>query len=133
MKYVFSNVFVFFLGICVTACSTHRADQGLPTSAMFVLLKESDVIAFKERAMHGDAEAAMRLSAHYEELGDESAYLGWLYIAATQNVGRAQYNLGYYNAHIYKNIPLARFWLQEASKNGMKREAESLLEELDGK
>lgn len=96
-------------------------------------LSGADLDSTIEKAMAGDAEAALRIYRHYE-LGkaDPVSAFPWLHIAANRGNVDAQYVMGYTYAYtgLFKNLALARFWLNEAARNGSPK-AKALLGELD--
>lgn len=132
MKFFFRNLFIFLWVVTITACSTIRVDHGEGvTSASAYLLNPADVAAFTKMAEHGDAEASFKLSNHYYASQDGNAGFLWQYIAASQKHPIAQYNMANFNFTVYRNVPLARFWLNEAAKNGLKKEYDYLSPILD--
>ncbi len=129
-------IFIFgvFLVLSVTACGLIVENERKPiTGASSFYLSYADLNAMKEKALSGDAKAAFRLYQHYA-LGKDDiiAAFPWLQIAANGNDPKAQYSLGYtyFFVNLFKNIELAKFWLNAASINGSIK-AKELLKEIN--
>lgn len=134
MKNIYFTILVILLTVNATACFAGGDNEMKPiTGASSFFLNKSDLKMLKEKALKGDAKAAYRVYQHYAlGKGDIISSFPWLQIAANGKDVSAQYVMGYTFIYVdvFKNIPLARYWLNEASRNGS-IEAKKLLKEID--
>jgi len=130
MKNILYNILGVFLVLSITACYMVGDNKMKPISgASSFYLSDADFNSTKEKALSGNAKAAFQIYKHYAMgKGDIISSFPWLQIAANGKDVDAQYTLGYTYAYVnlFKNIPLARFWLNEALKNGSIRAKELL-------
>lgn len=122
MKKIIYFIVGVLLASIITSCFSAGGIAMKPISgASSFYLDNADLDSLKEEALNGNARAAFRVYQHYAMgKGDIISSFPWLQIAATGNDVEAQYIMGYTYLHVdlFKNIPLARFWLNEALKNG---------------
>ena len=137
-KYIMKRFICIIIGIAIlsgmTSCTkiaNHKEEYLLPPTHF--QLSDSDLKTAEKKALEGDVKSAFKIYQHYS-FGkfDSISSFPWLQIAANGGHVVAQYNLGYIymNSGLFKNIYLARFWLEEAKKNGS-TEATGLLKELE--
>ena len=133
MKNISCIVLWIFLTLGATVCFSSGEVEMTPISgASNFYLNDVDLNSLKEKALSGNAKAALQVYQHYAMgKGDIISSFPWLQIAANRNDVDAQYIMGYTCVHVdlFKNIPLAKFWLNEASRNGSIRAKELLKEE----
>lgn len=125
--------FIGFLVLNLGACLSTRADDPKPIAgASTFYLDSAELNSLRDKALNGDAGAALSIYQHYDfAKGDSISAFPWLQIAANRDNADAQYAMDYTCLYvsIVKNIQLARYWLRRASENGSV-EATALLREL---
>ncbi len=101
-----------------------------PAATWSFYLSDSDLEAAENKAIYGDAQAALKVALYYDTVKmDSMSSIQWMNIAANQGNVTAQLNMAkwYLYDPRYKNEKLAIFWLKEAENNGS-AEAKELLE-----
>jgi TPR repeat protein len=96
-------------------------------------LSSDELCALAKRGDAGDGEAALRLSRYYDLYArDTKKGKEWLTKAARAGNPTAQYNLGVVLLATpgRSNRKQAKFWLEEAAKNGFSKAHEVLKEEF---
>src|SRR5258708_4570315 len=124
---------ILLLAIAMVACRSQQKPAVYPT-IYSLILTDTQVADFTEKASHGDGDAAFKLSQFYFMVKlERDTGLKWLTKAAECGHTIAQYNMGFcYDGKTYPDltdIKKAKYWYQRAADNGHK-EAKLRLEEL---
>jgi len=124
---------VLVLLFVLSACQTKRPKNVLPINYS-LRIPEDQIAEMVANAQACDKDAAFKLFEHYHYIENErSAAMAWLTKAAELGHTAAQYNLGNIYSGAFepdsKDLPKARFWLQQAAANG-ENAAETKLQEL---
>lgn len=118
--------------LCIACTKVEESAKETPKHGNQDLeLSKEAIIEMTTRAEKGDAEAAFKLSLHYEfgaAERDHKKGFYWTQKAAERGHPVAQYSLAQFYIHLpeHKNVDQALFWLKKAAQNGNELAQESL-------